>query len=181
MDKVHKSAEAKWVVKYYTSPIADTGDYYTQYWLEKEGEKHSIHFNSDDEDDYIEMADKLNAPQSGNVWVKVSEKPLPEKNKHFNGRFNGKPAIVWDSRLIEGYVTVNGNLERTENIEWLDEQPQATTITEGNVEEEEKVWDEEKTISIAEHQLALNEIGRLQERLEDAEKYILDLQNFSPF
>ncbi len=54
------------------------------------------------------------------VWVKASER-LPEKGKIYNGKLNGKPAIVWESKLLDGYVTANGNIERVTDVEWLDE------------------------------------------------------------
>lgn len=49
----------KWVINSYTSPLGDTGDYVTTYWLQRTGYP-NIHIDSEDEEDYIEMADKLN-------------------------------------------------------------------------------------------------------------------------
>lgn len=60
----HLSIEQKpvdlWEVKWSTSSIADTGDYYTQYWLDNETIHKTLFLQSDDEEDYIEMAEMLN-------------------------------------------------------------------------------------------------------------------------
>ncbi len=54
------------------------------------------------------------------IWVKASER-LPEHKKQVNGRLQGRPAIVSNSKLVDGYVTANGNLEPVNLVEWLDE------------------------------------------------------------
>jgi hypothetical protein len=58
--------------------------------------------------------------QMAGVWVSCVDR-LPEKMKQVNGRLNGRPAIVCNSRLVDGFVTANGNLERCKDVEWLDE------------------------------------------------------------
>jgi hypothetical protein len=55
-----ESRSAVWVVKSHTSSIADTGDYYTQYYLENESACKNLFLSSDDEEDYQAMADYLN-------------------------------------------------------------------------------------------------------------------------
>lgn len=54
-------------------------------------------------------------------WVKANER-LPEKGKYLNGKLQGRPVIVCNSNLVEGYITANGNLEPVNLVEWLEEQ-----------------------------------------------------------
>lgn len=53
-------------------------------------------------------------------FVKCTE-GLPPYNKPICGKLKGRPAIVTNSKLVEGFVSANGNLERIEDVEWLDE------------------------------------------------------------
>lgn len=53
-------------------------------------------------------------------FVKCTE-GLPPYNKPICGKLKGRPAIVTNSKLVEGFVSANGNLERMEDVEWLDE------------------------------------------------------------
>jgi len=71
----------------------------------------------------IEWLDE-SAPSQGLPFIKASER-LPEKGKYKCGMVNGKPAIVKNENLIEGFLSVSTgrdfHIERIENVEWLDE------------------------------------------------------------
>lgn len=54
-------------------------------------------------------------------WVKATPDNLPLDNRNINGLLKGVPALVRNSRLVKGYVTVNGNLEHIEDVEILAE------------------------------------------------------------
>jgi len=73
---------AVWVVKSYSSQIADTGDYYVQFSLENESAGKNLFLSSDDEEDYFEMADYLNStpqPQLSESEIeKLAEKEYPQ-------------------------------------------------------------------------------------------------------
>lgn len=71
---------------------------------------------------------KTKAQEQKPIWVKASER-LPEVKKQVNGKLKGNPAIIYNNKLVDGYITANGNLERIEDIEWLDEQPTQKPIT----------------------------------------------------
>lgn len=66
-------------------------------------------------------------------WIKAEEETLPPKGKLVNGRFQKRPAIVCNSNLIKGYITVNGHLERIDEVEWLDE-TEANPISDEQIE-----------------------------------------------
>lgn len=60
MENNNEQKQLLWEVKSSTSSIADTGDYYTQYWLENKNTPFKFFLSSDNEDDYIKTAEYLN-------------------------------------------------------------------------------------------------------------------------
>lgn len=68
----------------------------------------------------ILVDDNERLSKRGMRWVKASER-LPESKKLYCGKLKGKPALVSDWNLRKGWISVNNNLERIEDVEWLDE------------------------------------------------------------
>ena len=105
----------EWRVCANTTTLGDTGDFHTEYWLEKEGWR-NIYINSDDEDEFKRMAEKLNSLSLCQPLPKEAEEAAREYGEvTFEKMHDGKPHDIKEllvNGFLSGFTAASSHIEQ---------------------------------------------------------------------